>query len=341
MQSGKIFERLAQARLPAILGDLLDTDVAAPMLQVEPERGIDIRVAAGGRRWEFVLKSPGGPAQVRRAAAIIRETADDDLRVLVVPHMSKAAADAADELGVNWIDLAGNAHIRDEGLYVWVFGRPAVVETRGRPSSPFAVRSARVTRQLLIDPGRWWRQTDLADVADLDAGTVSRVVRRLSDLGLVERRDRAVRPADPGELLDAWAREYRFDHHDAVTVQFSGDGVDVTHELAGRFAEASVRHAFTGFSAAWMLDPFTRFRTVSVFVDGDPRAVAADLALRTIATGGNVELIGPRDAGVFQGATVTDGVHCVSTPQAYLDLQHLPERSAEAAERMRRRVVSR
>ena len=50
--------------------------------------------------------------------------------------MTPAGAKAAEERGLNWIDLSGNAHLRDEQLYVWVQGRPNQFVKPGRPSSP-------------------------------------------------------------------------------------------------------------------------------------------------------------------------------------------------------------
>ncbi|HTU79885.1 MAG TPA: hypothetical protein VMF09_14115 [Solirubrobacteraceae bacterium] len=82
--------------------------------------------------------------------------------MLVVPFMTVAGAKAAAERDLNWLDLSGNAHIRDKDLYVSVQGRPNKFPARGRPSSPLAPKSSRITRTLLLDPERWWRQKELA-----------------------------------------------------------------------------------------------------------------------------------------------------------------------------------
>src|ERR1700739_5085995 len=106
--------------------------------------------------------------------------------------MSPAGAEVAQDEGINWIDLSGNAHIRADDMYVHVEGHPNRYRSAGRPSSPFAPKSARVTRVLLIEPDRWWRQKDLVSETGLDDGNVSRIVRRLDEELLLEHRGREV-----------------------------------------------------------------------------------------------------------------------------------------------------
>ena len=153
---------------------------------------------------------------------------------------------------------------------------------------------------------------------------------------LLERRERELRPRDPDRLLDAWAQDYRFTHHDILTGHISGSGIELAHDLAQRLGALDVRHAFTGLPAAWTIDHFARFRLTTVYVEGDPRDAAKRLELRQASAGANVQLIGPDDLGLFIGEHLHDGLNCVSPVQVYLDLLHLPERAHEAAEHLRR-----
>src|SRR3954447_16448083 len=154
-ESALALEREARARLPRILADLLDEDELR-MDAVENIGGADFRATdSADRRWLIEVKASASPGHVVRAAEQLRHVLGDDadaIRLLVVPFMTRGAADVADEIGLNWVDLAGNAHIRDENLYVYVEGRPNPFRSRGRPSSPFAPKSARVTRVMLLDP---------------------------------------------------------------------------------------------------------------------------------------------------------------------------------------------
>lgn len=330
------FEREVAHRLPGIVADLFDEPArSATQLGVPNDRGADIAIEAGGRRWLVQAKTSSSPGVVARVAdQVAAAPFDDAIPVLVVPYMTPAGAKAADARGLNWIDLSGNAQLRDERLYVSVQGRPNAFAGPGRPSSPFAPKSSRVTRAMLLDPARWWMQKELAEVTRLDPGQVSRVVRRLEDDALLERQGGELRPRDPDLLLDAWADAYRFDRHDFVTGHLSGTGVELARELDERLGE-DVDHAFTGLPAAWAIDEHARFRLVSVYVAGNPRAAADAVGLRRGVRGANVQLIGPDDVGVFDGRDVVDGLPCVSTVQVILDLQQLPERAREAADQLR------
>ena len=256
--------------------------------------------------------------------------------MLVVPYMTKAGAEEARNHELNWIDLSGNAHLREEDrFYISSMGRPNRYAQRGRPSSPFAPKSSRITRAMLIDPRRWWRQKELAETTRLDDGHVSRIVRRLLDERLLERREGELRPLNPWLLLDAWNDEYRFERHDVVLGHLSGTGIEVAEELHGRLREAETRHALTGLPAAWLRQSFARFRLNSIYVAGDPRQAASRIELRQEARGANVQLIGPDDDGVFEGSEDLRGLPCAHPVQVYLDLNHLPERAAEAAKDLR------
>lgn len=338
MQEGALaVEREAAHRLPEILTELL----GEPGLRLDApsatDGGVDlVGHDEQGHRWVFQVKASSQPGRVADVASRMRDLRrDDTIPILVVPYMAPAGARAAEEAGLSWIDLSGNARIRSDDLYVRVEGRPNQFRSRGRPSSPFAPKSARVTRVLLEDPGRWWRQKELVAATGLDDGSVSRIVRRLDEELLLERRERELRPRDPDRLLDAWAQDYRFTHHDVLTGHISGSGIELARDLASRLGALDVRHAFTGLPAAWAIDHFARFRLTTVYVEGDPRNAAKRLELRQSSAGANVQLVEPDDLGVFIGEHPHDGLNCVSSTQVYLDLLHLPERAPEAAEHLR------
>jgi hypothetical protein len=61
------------------------------------------------------------------------------------------------------------------------------------------------------------------------------------------------------------------------------------------------------------------------------------LGLTSVPRGGNVVLIKPADAGVFDGSFERDGVPLTSRPQLYVDLVRRGGAAAEAAAFMRER----
>jgi hypothetical protein len=143
-------------------------------------------------------------------------------------------------------------------------------------------------------------------------------------------------------LLDAWREAYDFFKHHVIrghVVARSGDAL--LRQLAATLDKASVSYAATGLAAAWLLDRFAGFRTVTLYLAQAPSAeLLADLLFRQDSRGANVWLVVPNDEGVFQGAAIQDGVRCVHPVQAYLDLHAHPERAEEAALKLRNEHMS-
>jgi hypothetical protein len=338
--NGSIYEAEMARRLQEILGEAFE--LPKNSMEVEPrsrQARVDLVIRPDSSPPLVIeLKSSARSVDVEQAARAARAAADElhGVPVVVVPYMGEAGRRVAEEVGVSWIDLSGNANVRADNIILHVQGKPNLYARRGRPSSPFARVSSRVPRLMLLDPARWWRQAELARAGDLREGQVSKVVGRLLEMELVERReDRAVRPRDPGGLLDAWAEDYDFGKHTAVYGHTGGSGAKLARDVSGRLRKAGVEYALTGLPAAWLRDRFAQFRLVSIYVEEDPVAVGEDLGVRLEPRGANVQLVHPNDPGVFFGSEKVDGVRCVSAVQTYLDLLGLPERADEAAAHLR------
>ncbi len=332
------FERRAERELPKILAEL----IRAPADAIRISRAssvADFVIELPGRSLVAEAKASARTGDVAQAARRARDAAAQvgGLPVVVVPYMGAAGRGIAEQERVGYVDLSGNANLVDDDWYIRVEGRRNRFPAPGRPSSPFAPVGARVSRALLNEPERWWRQVELVEATGLDDGRVSRLVRRLAELELVENDEGKVRPRDPALLLDAWAETYEFRKHEIVPGHVSGTGISLARQL-GEMLSGS-RHAVTGLPAAWLLDGFAQFRLVSVYVDGDPHDLADDVGLRQEPRGANVQLIGPNDPGVFYGSREVDGLACAAPVQVYLDLLALPERAQEAADHLRDGVL--
>ncbi len=75
----------------------------------------------------------------------------------------------------------------------------------------FVPKSARIARQLLMEPNKSYLQRELSRVTGLDEGHTSRIVRRLDEVNLVVRDDQgALKPADPDQFFESWLEVYDF-----------------------------------------------------------------------------------------------------------------------------------
>lgn len=306
--------------------------------------GVDVVVSAGENEFYVQLKSNAQYATVHRALDQLRHIVRGSkaLPLLGVPYMPPASADLCRREGVSWFDLSGNADIAAPGILIEVKGRPDRHRRRGRPTSVFAPKSSRIARALLAEPGRRLRQQDLAQETALDAGYVSRIVKRLVDARFVARdADGSLHVASPRALLDGWRAENPFAREQVERFHVAArGGEEALERVANGMREAGVSHAFTGLAAAWLQAPFAMFRVVTVYLDAPvTEELSATLGARKIESGANVWLVTPRDAGVFLGAQDVRDVRCVHPVQTYVDLAGHPERAVEAADHLRQTVL--
>ncbi len=290
--------------------------------------------------WTFALtwESSSRVAAVARALRRLGETGDEAIPLLVVPYMGDSGGALCADAGVSWLDLSGNAHIVGSGLRIVIEGKPNRFGRRGRPRSAFAPKSARIARWLLMHPGEAFTQAELAEATAMDRGFTSRIVHRLLADELVERRpDGALYTPRPDLLLEAWDQDYAFDKHRIHKgVVAARSGTELTERLARGLEQAGVEHAFTGLAAAWQISRFAGFRLSTVYLpDGLEPDLERALGFRPMERGANTLLVVPNDRGVLQGAESVHGLPCAHPVQVWLDLSAHPERSKEAAERLR------
>lgn len=338
-------ERQAQAEIPRLLEQL----VGAPAT-VEHARGSkagpDLIVKVGKFTFVVEIRGCGDVASVWRATQVLHDQvvhrAGSTLPIVAVPYMGEPGRTLCEQEGIGWLDLSGNAHLTAPGLRVHVDGRPNQFKRRGRPANVFAPKSARISRRLLLEPERFWSQRELARAAGVNEGLTSRVVRKLEEEELIERKSSGeVRPRSPGRLLDAWCETYEFENNRIIRgYVLARSGAELLRRLAGSLTQQGVHHAMTGLGAAWQATRFANFLTATVYLQEPPRDELMEaLGFRREERGGNVWLVVPADAGVFDGEEDRDGIRCVSAVQVYLDLKGHPERSKEAAEHLRRELL--
>ena len=280
--------------------------------------------------------------QIRRYAEELEQAGQVGEKIvplMAVPFMGDLGRERCAEYGVSWMDLSGNARIVAPGLRILIEGKPNRYKRRGRPSTAFAPKSSRVARWLLMHPDEPFTQRELARATGTDEGHTSRVVGKLLEDELIVRTDGgALRQRDPDLLLDAWQEVYDFNKHYVVRGHIAARfGDALLHRLVDGLNRVSVPHAVTGLAAAWCLNRFSAFRTVTVYLRQELSSdIAADLSFREDDRGANVWLVAPNDEGVFHGASTTsEDIVCVHPVQVWLDLHAQPERAEAVARELR------
>ena len=260
--------------------------------------------------------------------------------LLLVPFMGNTGADMCSDAGISWMDLSGNARIHASGLSVHVEGRPNIYKRTGRPSSVFAPKSSRIVHWLLLHPSEFISQREISKATDTGEGYTSTIVHKLEADHLIIRNDEgAITPRDPALLLDAWRESYDFYKHDIIKGSIATrSSHGLLRTLAESLTQQAVSYAVTGLAAAWLLDQFAGFRLLTFYLATTPSSdLLKKLDFREVSgVGANIWFVVPKDDGVFHGAGICEGISCVDPVQIYLDLKAQPERSKEAAQRLRK-----
>ena len=303
----------------------------------------DAVFAAGGLFFGLEWKRSGSVGHVAtaiRQLGVLRDSLPQEvIPLLAVPYMGEAAQELCAQAELPWLDLSGNARIVVPGIFYQNLGNPNRFRRPGRPESAFGPKGARITRRLLMEPSMPVTQRTLAFGTGLDEGHTSRIVGKLLEAGLVERREDGIRVPDADVLLAAWRDDYRFDRHHIIRGHIAARGGDqLIQAISEILSRAEEPYAATALPAAWLWTRYAGFRLSTVYLPALPSAeLKEELGFRAEARGANTWLVVPNDEGVFDGVKLVDGIRCVHPVQAYVDLKNHPERAVEAAEELRRR----
>lgn len=302
-----------------------------------------LRVAAPDRRRARIAAEAKSRVEPRDALLIATVAARlQKMPLLVISqYLSGATQERLREARVNWVDLTGNIRLvlRDPGLFVETTGASR------RPKGGWSARSlkgrsaGRAVRTLLAAPLPIGVR-DLAQRAGIDAGYVSRVLDLLDEAALVERGARGrVERVDRARLVRRWADDAPLASRGDSRMFLEPRGVT---NLLDRLKNAPLRYAITGSLAAQRWAPVAPARLAQLYVDAAPADASTTLGLRPAESGGNVQLIRPRDATVFGEAQASqDGLMYASPVQVAADLLTSPGRGPAEGEELLRWMAER
>lgn len=341
----RVLHQRLEAEVPKRLAELLAVPMSRVKVQRQPD-GVDLLVVVGDFNFVVECKAKGEAASVAMAVRSAKEFAGrlkkKSIPLVAVSFMGEVGKRLCEEAAVGWLDLSGNAHLVGPGLRVNIEGKPNQFKQSGRPRSLFAPKSSRIARCLLIEPARAFSQRELAKISGLDEGFTSRIVRQLEEQQLVSRDSAgAVKVAAFNALLDAWREVYDFSKHHIVRGHIAARSSDeVLRRVSAQLKRGKLEHAATGLAGAWLCSGFAGFRLVVVYVAEMPgKEVCQEMGFHEMERGENIWLVQPNDAGVFHGSAEREGIACAHPMQVYLDLKNHPERSAEAAEELRKKLL--
>ncbi|MCL5882892.1 MAG: type IV toxin-antitoxin system AbiEi family antitoxin [Actinobacteria bacterium] len=251
--------------------------------------------------------------------------------VLVAPYISERSAEICREAGVGYMDLAGNLGLFFDRVYLQVQGRPNLFKQEQELKSLFSPRTSRAVRVMLENPGRIWKVKSLAQEAKLSIGMVSNIKTKLEEEDLLKKEKAGFRLTDPERLLMKWSKKYTLRKNRWSDYYLAADVSEIESKIAASLGKLKQQYAFTLFSAARNIAPFSRYQRVFVYLDGDAAPLIKELGMKQVDSGPNVTILEPYDEGVFYGNKEMNGQSIVGMVQLYLDLASYKGRGEDAA----------
>lgn len=306
-----------------------------------------VEVEAGGRPWVLVVegKRHGQPREVRSGLLQLQRFLDQTpdkpcYGVMVAPFLSAESARLCTEAKAGYADLAGNALLSFDQVFIEKHGADNPFRVKRHLRSLFTAKAGRVLRVLLTPPLRAWKVTELEAAAGVSLGQVSNVRKLLLDRELAVASDAGLLLSKPEELARAWQSSYELRPRNRTTAYTLLHGEALDDAMRSALAEAGKgEHAvLASYSAARWFAPYARQATQFFYADKQGAEILKQrLQLQPVSRGENVVVLEPREDDVFSGRVeAAPGIWCSGLVQTWLDLSAAGERGGEAAEHLLR-----
>lgn len=303
-----------------------------------------------GRKIELIIEVKERPhlADLRVASnAIKRYAGPDQIPVIASHFMGPNRRALLKEIGVGYIDMAGNIFMRAPGIFIERGDKQNPYGYEHEGLNPYADKASIILRLLLNEPERKWKVREIAMAGDINPGWVSRVVDSLVERGLIEySRQNGLELLRGEDALKEWADMY--DWRRSKFYYYYCHALDVREllEKIGRLKLSQDRAYALGFQAgASLVAPHAVFNQVHLLLDGFSfdiirPEIEQQLELVSRREGANLILVRPyyKRSAIFDARKIKNW-WVVSDVQLYLDLNRYPLRGREQAEHLFEKVI--
>lgn len=284
--------------------------------------------------------------QLNRRRADLPAAHADDRLLLLAPHVRPQQAAVLERANIDYLDLAGNAHLQAPGLFVHVEGRQPAKEPKPAPGRPQkgwikTVMAILIRPELANAPYR-----TLADRANVALGTLAGCMKDLTARGLLLGGKDRRRVADREALVALWVQAYVEGFRPKLKERRLQVRADGKREIWARLETVLRAHAqgwaLTGADAAERRTHFFRAEETEIYAPTralEDRETQKTLVAQPAVRGGNVLVIEPPGALAIPEAA-EGGLPVAPDLLVYAELRYRGTGQAlEAAETLLPRVL--
>lgn len=269
------------------------------------------------------LTPRGAEAMLTGLARSLRALSSHVPLLVVAPWLSQRTREALTANDINYLDLTGNALLRLDNPVVYLQTEGAARNPAPGPRPAASLRGDKAARlvRLLADVRPPYGVGELARVANLTPGYVSRLLDALDREAIIDRGARGVvEQVDVAALLRAWAADY-----DAFKPELTTSWLAPGGAAAAAAALAGTGIVVTGSFAAVRWAPAAA-PTLLVAYASDLQQTADSLGLLPADEGANVILLRPFDEVALARTVVDDDVTYAAPSQVAADCLRGPGR---------------
>jgi hypothetical protein len=247
-----------------------------------------VHIHAAGKTYKFAAEVMAVDRFATPALVKARAARKNGQPMLVAPYITRETAQHCKDLGLPFIDTAGNAYLEAKGLFVYVVGQQRPIEVAPKRFRALTAAGLQVTFALLCRPDLLnANYRAIAAAAKVALGTVGPVVKDLHARKLLQPAPKLIgRMGDYGRLLEEWATRYPT----TLRPKLNGRRFDADPEALMTADLKRHNACWGGEAAADRLTHMLRPAEFTIYTAGPIAPLAAACRLRANPRG-NVEVL--------------------------------------------------
>ena len=322
---------------------------SAPWLPNERGAGFLVQAGIDGRDINLVVevRERAHLSELRLAAErILRYVGANQVPMFSSHFLGPNRRALLKEMGISYIDMAGNIYLRAPGILIEREGKPNRLSYQREGLNPYSDKASVILRILMEEPMRSWKIREIARAGSITPGWASRVAASLVSRGLVTYDQKEGITLLRGEdVLKEWADFYDW-HKNRFYYYYchAYDAQELLNKIS-RLVNGKVKFALGFQAGAYLVSPYSTFSQVHLVIDRGPydtirREIEQRLELEERKDGANLILVLPyyKHTALFKSRKIKNW-WVVSDTQLYLDLNRYPLRGREQAEKLMEKVI--